>query len=663
MRIDARPGTRQSLTLQTSSFFLSREDAGMGCLILYCLLLSQQTTRSPVEATREEADDVRPIVDVERRKPKLTPPRLVTEALTPPEEHALDGRRVTLLDVLARSSTRTAQLAAVQAYWTLSSAVGDYHFCQREHEALAALAAGAGARAEPDKRQNTALAAELSLALARIREAEVRAAAAQVELAERAGLPAAEALPLPVDEPHVGAYRTTFEALFASRTAPPRLQLLQLTLPLRQKTIDVRAQAVQAALDALEAAQEAYGRGEVDAEGVASRIVQLGRQRKAFLESVRQYNQEIAEYALAVANPAFPPAAILPMLIKAKAAEPATPSGTSAKRNTVREGEAQGREVSPRTSIGRPGERSLLKPDFNDAAAQSRMKPPASSSSDESAQFDGSDEQPADYESYAALMSLSAPKRTHRLARLLNWDRSPGDDAAPAMTLDECLAKAAPTARRLAVAAFWNAREQAARCQVLSDQNDQLAALQPVLLRNPRQPGGAEAMLDLRARQQTSEADWLEAQARLLQRRLDLAAAVGRDANSKEWPMPATSPHGGRYEMKLDSQPRHLVQSSAVQRLSATLPGLYEALEGRAEAIIHLDSQRAAAAEALPGAGRRLDLTEPLELIERQATESLAFLSTLTRYNLAIGEYALIILPATMNPVELTSSMVVRGKE
>jgi hypothetical protein len=306
---------------------------------------------------------------------------------------------------------------------------------------------------------------------------------------------------------------------------------------------------------------------------------------------------------------------------------------------------------------GSSNKRSLLNSEPAENSTESRFKPPADSHDEDP--LGSADIQPADHESYAGLMSLSGPKRTHSLARLLHRDHVLGDVSAPALTLDHCLARAAPGTRRRAVEAFWSAREQAARCQVFSDQNDQLAALYPIVLHNARRPGGAEAMLDLRASQQAAEADLLDAQSRLLQRQLDLAMLTGRESSSKEWPLPVTPPHGGRYEMRLDAQPQQLVQSSAVRSLATIVPGLYAALEDRSEAIIRLDGQRAAAAESLQTGPQRIDLAEPLELIDRQALESLAFLSTLTRYNLAIADYALAVLPAA-TPADLTAAMVVK---
>ena len=535
--------------------------------------------------------------------------------------------------------------------------MGEYHFCRQEQDIIAALAtAAARGRQGADKLQTSALAAELALASARTKEAELRAVAAQAELADRVGLPAGDRNPLPADKPHIGPYTTYFNVLFASRAAPPRLQLIERTLPLRCKAIDVRAEAVQAASDSLSAAQDALGRREIDAEQVAERLLHLSRQRKAFLDAVRLYNQEIAEYAMGVADPSFQPAAIQSMLIKSSATSTASPPAKP--NSTSTPGAAAGNVEAPTT--GRlPGKRSLLKSDPVAPDAETRLKPP--DAGDELAQAAPPDEAPADYENYAALLELSPPKRTHRLARALHWDRPSTDSAEPLLTLEQCLSLAPAADRRRALEAYWMAREQAARCQVVSDRNDQLTALYPAALRAARRPGGAEAMLDLRACQQAAEADLLDNQALLLARRMELGALVGRGTSFKEWPMPSTLPHGGRYETKVENQPQTLAGSPVVQNLATLVPGLYAALEDRAEAIVHLDSRRAATVEAFEATQHRVDLWEPLELVARQASESLAFLSTLTRYNLSIADYALAILPTGISPPELTSSLVVQS--
>lgn len=629
----------------------------VGCLIVCWSLLSQQAVpRSDVPATSHEPATAGPLVPVDPRKPKLSPPKLVADSLAPLGQEPLIGRPLPLMEVLTRSALRPRQLAAVQAYWALAAAVGEYNFSRQERDALTALVAAAGARKQADRLESSALAAEMALASARVQEALLRVAAAQVDLAEKAGLPVGDRTPLPADEPHVGLYRTYFDVLFASRIAPPRLHLLERTLPLRRKAIDVRAEAVQAASDAVAAAQDALGRKEIEPESVALRLALLSRQRKAFLDDVRQYNQDIAEYALAVADANAPPASVLTMLIKPREAPAPSPAERTSPAGTPTEAtESAG---TPRTGSNPNAMRSLLKSNpTTDAEAQTRLKPQA----DELAQLAPVDSEQPDHESYAALLTMSAPKRTHRLARLLHWDRSLGESAEPALSLEQYLALVQPADRRRAVEVYWLAREQAARCQVASDQIDQLAALYPLVLQAVRRPGGAEAMLDLRAWQQAAQADLLENQMLLWARRMDLATLLGRAGNPKDWPMPATPPHGGRYETKLDSQPQTLAHSVALQHLATTVPGLYAALEDRAEAIIRLDGQRGLPIGVFEKE-RYADLWDALALIDRQAVESQAFLSTLTRYNSSIADYALAILPPTISPVELTASLVVQAK-
>jgi hypothetical protein len=628
----------------------------LGCLIVcYCLLSQQSPPRSPVPPARDESPTAGPLVPVEQRKPKLTPPRLVAEALAAPEQDPLAGRPVPLLEVLSRSGPRPRQLAAVQSYWSLACAVGEYHFLRREQELLTALAESAArGRRSTDKLVGSVLSAELALGSARLKEAELRVIAAQGELADRMGLAGADRSPLPTDEPHVGGYRTHFNVFFAVRPAPARLQLIERTLPLRCKAIDVRAEAVQAASDSLDAAQDAAGRGEIGVEQAVQRLGHLGRQRKAFLEAVRLYNHEIAEYALGVADPNAAPAVIQPMLIKPK--ESSTPPPARQNSAATGGGDAVDAESTVRPA---PGMRSLLKSNTQDAkGGETRLKPTEGS---ELAQAAIPDSASMDYESYAALLPLSPPKRTHRLTRLLHWDRST-TGAEPALTLEQCLERVAASERRRGIEAYWQAREQAARCQVISDQNDQLAALYPVVLQAAKRSGGPEAMLDLRAQQQSAEADLLDSQALLWVRRLELATLFGRGSIAKDWPMPVTPPHGGRYETRLESQPAALAQSPVVQGLAAWVPGLYQALEDRAEAIVTFDIERAASIEELDNSQQRIDLREPLDRIDRQASETLIFLATLTRYNLAIADYALAILPPGVQPPELASSLIIRAK-
>ena len=152
--------------------------------------------------------------------------------------------------------------------------------------------------------------------MAMLREAELAAGLAQHELAAIAQFPADAPLPLPADRPHVGAYRTNYQELFAARPAPDRARLIDRTLPIRRMAIDQRAIAIQAAQDALTAAIDSYQAGQGGLANVISSSSQLIRQQRAFIETVCHYNHDIAEYAMIVAAPGATPQMLVGFMIK-----------------------------------------------------------------------------------------------------------------------------------------------------------------------------------------------------------------------------------------------------------------------------------------------------------------------------------------------------------
>ena len=74
------------------------------------------------------------------------------------------------------------------------------------------------------------------------------------------------------------------------------------------------------------------------------------------------------------------------------------------------------------------------------------------------------------------------PLRVQKLANLLHWDRNLPPDGSEPTTLADCL-RGVPANRRMnVIAAFWQAREQAARYQALADQVEQLATLPAIAI-------------------------------------------------------------------------------------------------------------------------------------------------------------------------------------
>ena len=218
--------------------------------------------------------------------------------LADPAQFALPGAPTRLAELISRLIDRRQQIEATQTYWKLSAAMAEYRVCSECVAGLQQLLPAEGAPASPG---DAIVAARLAAAEARLREAEAQVLAEQYLLADLTRWTVANALPLPADLPHVGAYDTKFQDVYAGRVPPPRAYLLDRSLPLRLRSLEMRAAAVTAATHAVEADFEAFGKQQLDQVVVLDSIAELARQQRAFLVSVRDYNRDIAEYALSVA--------------------------------------------------------------------------------------------------------------------------------------------------------------------------------------------------------------------------------------------------------------------------------------------------------------------------------------------------------------------------
>ncbi len=255
--------------------------------------------------------------------PRLRAGDLLHAALTLPEDAKIAGRSVTLVEVLSAVVDRGAQREATEAYWKLAAALAEYNFCRDELDQLLRLSP-ATTKDATDAAAQTAqwLAPRMADAKARWHEAESSLVAAQYVLGERMRLAAGQPPPLPADPPHIGPYRTRLTEIYSGRVPPPRTVLIDRTLPLRHESIDLRAAAAQAALDAVDSLEEAYHRGEADLPAVLAAVDHLARQRRAFIVAVRQYNDNIAEYALALPYGGLTSQGLASMLVKPRAESP-----------------------------------------------------------------------------------------------------------------------------------------------------------------------------------------------------------------------------------------------------------------------------------------------------------------------------------------------------
>ncbi len=252
---------------------------------------------------------------------RVTADQLLAEALTPPG-NSTANQPLTLLAAIAASGNRPRQLEAIHGYWRLAEAAGDYHYLLERQQRLARLTAARDEAAD--------LRTAQAVATARVHEAEIRVSSAQHELAAAQHLPENAPLPWPVDRPLTEAYRTRLAEMFAGKKPPDRVRLLDQTLPLRQRALESHAAAVLAAEESLDAAIELHSTGQRPLVRVLQALDAQVQQQQAFLAAACRYNDDIADYSLAVVPPhTTPETLVTTLIIQARPAGRLSPSGAN----------------------------------------------------------------------------------------------------------------------------------------------------------------------------------------------------------------------------------------------------------------------------------------------------------------------------------------------
>jgi hypothetical protein len=552
--------------------------------------------------------------DEQSAQPRVRPPDLLVEALETLRGGAVTGTPLSLQSALAGTTDRAQQLKIAQAYWRLCLAQADYNWLRNDRELLTKFT-------QAHTEQPALLSARAS-ARANMRDAQLAVSQAQDELTDLMPQRGEQAPPLASDLPHVGDYNTQYETIFASRAPAPRLRLMHRTLPVRRKSIEAHAAAILAALDAVDSSGEEFRQHSHGLTTLLSALDQLKRERQAFLNNVRAYNQEIAEYAFAVAPPNANGDTLVSMLIKTS--RPA--------RN--------GQNRSGYRGLN-PARASLASRDLdNDIPIE------------QTALYAVKD----DVGLYQALLQVEAPERVQKLGNLLHWDRNLPPDSGNGATLAECL-RGVDASRRLSVIrAYWRARERAARYQALVDQVEQLSALPVIAIEKRERP---ELGVRLQAARRAARAATYDAHTQLLAAEFELTQAAGRRLD-EPWLVPSTAPQSGRYivdvSRRATTPARHWGERVRLE---------HEKLEERADALIRADVDRA----LLVSEARAVQTPEQndtpatldvlLSAIERQNAETMAFLHDLTEYNVAIAHYVLVAWPDPLPSDELVRKLVV----
>lgn len=671
---------------------------------------------------------------------------ILAEFLALPQNSALVGQPLALIDVLRSSYDRSEQLHLVRDYWALCTHVARYHARLRERDALAAhLGLNADDRrtrgaAESENRLTLEQQARWDAARARTQEAWMAAVEAQHTLATRLRWPlpttnqptnerretAREAqLPLPADVPHTGVYHTRFDQIFAGRPTPPRALLLERKLPVELQAVDLRARAVDAAADAVEGHTAALEQGQAQLDSVLAAWGALADEQHRLFDTVQQYNNDIAEYALLVAVAGTNPEDLLAMLIRRRPAgraerrapvnraayttdlydrwsgPPVNPAGTPAPPYDPPPDagwpddhpQQIPSDLDAATSLhDLPADHPSSAPSFrappllaahpDDFLPRSEPAPPASPY--EPPQGWQADEptslHAAPVETFARdprlaqrTAELSAEhfqlsdlrwadtgphRRSQRLALALHHDWPLHDNRRPStdqpISLEQCLGRAPTAARAPLVEAYWKSREQFGRQHVHSQQVASLEQLANALLALRTQAGIPEAMLDVQRALWSAKADQAQQSARCLDGQFELTQ-LARGSVEGPWWLPVTSPHGGRYLQRLSQQPRWVASADRVVWLSSRVQGLETVIAADATAAVTAMRHRGQALRAVTSAA---DVRRVLAAQALESESALRFASLLTRYNVAIADYALAVLPAQYPARQLVDALV-----
>ncbi len=225
--------------------------------------------------------------------------QLISDALHAPPESKLTGRRLALVDALSHATSRAQKLEITRAYWKLALITADHNFAVDENLQIEKVSDPTG-----DRLATTLLRAARQSTKGMREESLVNAQLAQTELAKLLNFSSQDQMPMAGDLPFVGQYRTEFTRIFANKVAPARLRALDQILPGRHDVIQKRAYAVTNAFEAQAEAEKAFMAGTGSAAQAAGLVVlcrnEVRKQRKLFLDAVREYNFDIAEYALNV---------------------------------------------------------------------------------------------------------------------------------------------------------------------------------------------------------------------------------------------------------------------------------------------------------------------------------------------------------------------------
>jgi len=252
---------------------------------------------------------------------------LLRRALSPASTPS-DGQWLTLTDAIASRRVEIPAHDVIQAYWTLAAGLTEHYFAQEELSWIESLS---GQSAD----DQALLVAEQAMATGG--EVDARLVVAEAQNALRATQSVAMAANTEIllkDRPHTGGYRTHYEKIFANTGTSTTAGRIHATLPLRHEQLKARAGAVAALEKLLEQKTADYQQGGTSLRDLVAVHHNLRDNRRQFVRSVHQYNQQIAQYVSLVTRPGTSASELAHMLVK-NAAEPTRVSSREISAGTL----------------------------------------------------------------------------------------------------------------------------------------------------------------------------------------------------------------------------------------------------------------------------------------------------------------------------------------
>jgi hypothetical protein len=231
--------------------------------------------------------------------------KLLTIALHNIPHHSENpGKSMSLTTCLNRSTSGNPR-ATIVAYWRLSQCAARYQLFVQQAEWLDNLAAAVFQRREQPTSTLDMLhvrAAQV-VAKAAVHEAQANLVAAQFELASQTSAIMDIAWPITSTPPHSGKYLLKLDAQPRQVAMSPSIRHLAAKIPALGDSIQDYATAVVEADAARASAVSRFLAGDAAIDSVLEIIQSQTHQTAAILDTLREYNAAIADYAIAVLPP------------------------------------------------------------------------------------------------------------------------------------------------------------------------------------------------------------------------------------------------------------------------------------------------------------------------------------------------------------------------